>query len=158
MQTTVATFRDHWKHLHELTFSFIEAVPDELWMRSPHPRITPFAKQLRHVVCVQGVYQDGLATGRVDFGRKHAQYRGPLERAALVDALRARDVELGKLLEGIAEEPAPRTIELFDMRPDVARYLATMTQHEALHHGQWSLYAAFGGFETPLLWRLGWGL
>jgi uncharacterized damage-inducible protein DinB len=159
MQTTLDTFRDHWKHLHDLTFSFVDAVPDELWMRSPHPRITPFAKQLRHVVCVQGVYQDGLATRRVDFGRKHAQYTGPLERAALVEALRTKDAELGQLLERIAQEPAgARIIEFFDMRPDVGRYLATMTQHEALHHGQWSLYAALGGFETPPLWRLGWGL
>jgi hypothetical protein len=111
------------------------------------------------VVCVQGVYQEGLATRRVDFGRKHAHYRGPLERAALVEALRAGDAELGQLLQQVAAEPpGARSIEFFDMRPDVPRYLATMTQHESLHHGQWSLYAALGGFETPPLWRLAWGL
>lgn len=27
-----------------------------------------------------------------------------------------------------------------------------------IHHGQWSLYAAFGGFETPPSWKLNWGL
>lgn len=69
MQSTFATFRDHWNHLRELTFSFVETVPDALWLESPHPRLMPFAKQLRHVVCVQGVYQEGLATRRVDFAR-----------------------------------------------------------------------------------------
>ena len=159
MQSTLATFRDHWQHLRDLTYAFAEAVPDALWLESPHPRVTPFAKQLRHVVCVQGVYQEGLAMRRVDFGRKHEHYRGPLERQALVAALRARDAELDVLLAKLSSEPWERiVIEFFDMRPDVARYLATWTQHEALHHGQWSLYAALGGFETPPLWRFGWGL
>ena len=34
----------------------------------------------------------------------------------------------------------------------------TMVQHEALHHGEWSVYASLAGFETPLSWRLEWGL
>ena len=31
-------------------------------------------------------------------------------------------------------------------------------QHEAIHHGQWSIYAALAGFDTPLSWRTSWGL
>jgi hypothetical protein len=31
-------------------------------------------------------------------------------------------------------------------------------QHEAIHHGQWSVYASLAGFETPLSWRNEWGL
>jgi hypothetical protein len=31
-------------------------------------------------------------------------------------------------------------------------------QHEAIHHGQWSIYASLAGFETPLSWRASWGL
>lgn len=31
-------------------------------------------------------------------------------------------------------------------------------QHEAIHHGQWSLYAALAGFDTPHSWRSSWGL
>ena len=25
--------------------------------------------------------------------------------------------------------------------------------HEAIHHGQWSVYASLGGFDTPPSWR-----
>jgi len=28
----------------------------------------------------------------------------------------------------------------------------------AIHHGQWSIYAALAGFDTPLSWRTSWGL
>jgi len=31
-------------------------------------------------------------------------------------------------------------------------------QHEAIHHGQWSLYASLAGFDTPPSWRASWGL
>jgi hypothetical protein len=27
-------------------------------------------------------------------------------------------------------------------------------QHEAIHHGQWSVYASLAGFDTPLSWRM----
>ena len=31
-------------------------------------------------------------------------------------------------------------------------------QHEAIHHGQWSMYASLAGFDTPLSWRTSWGM
>jgi cytochrome c peroxidase len=31
-------------------------------------------------------------------------------------------------------------------------------QHEAIHHGQWSIYASLAGFDTPLSWCASWGL
>jgi hypothetical protein len=31
-------------------------------------------------------------------------------------------------------------------------------QHEAIHHGQWSIYASLAGFDTPVSWRASWGL
>jgi hypothetical protein len=31
-------------------------------------------------------------------------------------------------------------------------------QHEANHHGQWSIYASLAGFGTPLGLRTSWGL
>jgi hypothetical protein len=52
-----------------------------------------FSKQLRHVVCVRGVYNAALATGKVDWTRKHDHYVGPLTRAAL-DGLRCVPVRI----------------------------------------------------------------
>jgi len=31
-------------------------------------------------------------------------------------------------------------------------------QHEAIHHGHWSVYASLAGFERPLSWRTSRGL
>jgi hypothetical protein len=31
-------------------------------------------------------------------------------------------------------------------------------QHEAIHHGQWIIYASLAGFDTPLSWRTSWGI
>jgi hypothetical protein len=31
-------------------------------------------------------------------------------------------------------------------------------QHQAIHHGQGSIYASLAGFDTPLSWRASWGL
>jgi hypothetical protein len=66
--------------LHRLTADFVRAVPENKWDFTPDPpaksgrapaphRIgdgfAPFCKQLRHVVCVRGVYNAALATRKV---------------------------------------------------------------------------------------------
>ena len=88
--------------LHRLTADFVCAVPENKWDFTPDPpaksgrapaphRIgdgfAPFCKQLRHVVCVRGVYNAALATRKVDWTRKHEHYVGPLTREALLAAL-----------------------------------------------------------------------
>src|SRR5712671_1040091 len=88
--------------LHRLTADFVRAVPENKWDFTPDPpaksgrapapnRIgdgfAPFCKQLRHVVCVRGVYNAALATRKVDWRRKHEHYVGPLTREALLAAL-----------------------------------------------------------------------
>jgi hypothetical protein len=78
--------------LHGLTADFVRAVPADKRDFTPDPphqsgrtpaplRIghgfAPFCKQLRHVVCVRGVYNAALATRNVDWTRKHEHYGGP---------------------------------------------------------------------------------
>jgi hypothetical protein len=63
------------------------------------------------------------------------------------------------LLRGLEGEAGERfAIDFFGNRFDLPRYLAVMVQHESIHHGEWGLYAALGGFGTPALWKLQWGL
>ena len=47
--------------------------------------------------------------------------------------------------------PSTRVISL-------EQFTYIILQHEAIHLGEWSVYAALAGFETPLMWRLQWGL
>jgi uncharacterized damage-inducible protein DinB len=156
MRTEIVTFETGWAFIRGLTFEFIEAVSDDRWEFTPHERYAPFCKQVRHMVCVQGVYIAGLRDRATDFGRKHSHYTGPLDRASLVAALREKDEDLGSALREIPDE-GDYTIEFYGTRT-LASYLSTIPQHEGIHHGQWSFYATLGGFETPPGWKLNWGL
>ena len=156
--------------LHRLTADFARAVPEDKWDFTPDPpgrsgraaaphRIgngfAPFCKQLRHVVCVRGVYNDALVRHKVNWARKHDHYDGPLTRDALLRALDEKQLSLVQILETVdVDTPidwdgTPFTFGLF---------ACEFVQHEAIHHGQWSVYASLAGFDTPLSWRRSWGL
>lgn len=163
-------FARYSRVLYQLTADFVHAIPEAHWAFTPDPpgqsgrapapyRIghgfAPFCKQLRHVVCVRGVYNAALETGKVDWNRKHDHYRGPLTRPALLAALAEKQERLLTILETVDAatlidwDGTPFTFDLFTWE---------FVQHEAIHHGQWSVYAALAGFETPLSWRSSWGL
>lgn len=154
--------------LHGLTVDFVRAVPDDKWDFTPAPpgesrrpaalyRIghgfAPFSKQLRHVVCVRGVYNAALATRKVDWKRKHDHYSGPLTRDALLAALDEKQRQLLATLKTVDIDAAidwdgtPFTFALFTWE---------FVQHEAIHHGQWSIYASLAGFDPPFSWRASW--
>jgi hypothetical protein len=156
--------------LHRLTADFARAVPEDKWDFTPDPPGTsgrapaphrigdgfaPFCKQLRHVVCVRGVYNAALATQKVDWTRKHQHHVGPLTREALLAALDESQRQLLATLETV-DIDAP--IDWDGASFTFALFTWEFVQHEALHHGQWSIYASLGGFDTPLSWRTSWGL
>jgi hypothetical protein len=115
----------------------------------------PFCKQLRHVVCVRGVYNAALATKKVDWTRKHDHYAGPLTREALLAGLDDKQQQLLTILESVSiDSPID-----WDGTPfPFAVFTWEFVQHEAIHHGQWSMYASLARFDTPLSWRTSWGL
>jgi len=152
-------FREAWHDVRKLTYEFVETAPAERWAWSPHASFAPLCKQVRHLVCVQGVYQQGFREGHADFARKHDHYRGSLERVELLAALRAKDAELEAILADLGERGAEGfEIDFFGRQRSFARYGAIVVQHEAIHHGEWGLYAALGGYSTPVGWKLNWGL
>lgn len=163
-------FIRHCNVLHRLTADFVREVPDDKWDFTPDPpgnssrapaphRIgygfAPFCKQLRHVVCVRGVYNAALATKKVDWTRKHQHYAGPLTRDALLTAL---DDMQRKLLTTLETVDTAVTIDWDGTPFTFALFTWEFVQHEAIHHGQWSVYAALAGFDTPISWRTSWGL
>ena len=163
-------FARYSKVLHALTVDFVRAVPDDKWDFTPDPpdrldrapaphRIgdgfAPFCKQLRHIVCVRGVYNDALVTRNVDWTRKHDHYNGPLTREGLLAAL---DGKQRRLLEVLETVDVDATIDWGGTPFTFALFTWEFVQHEAIHHGQWSVYASLAGFDTPLSWRRSWGL
>jgi hypothetical protein len=113
---SIDDFVRYSKVLHGLTADFVRAVPEDKWDFTPDPpaksgrapaphRIgdgfAPFCRQVRHVVCVRGVYNAALATRKVDWARKHEHYVGPLTREALLDALDHKQRHLLATLETV---------------------------------------------------------
>jgi|SRR5215472_6026662 len=156
--------------LHRLTVDFVRAVPEEKWGFTPDPSGTsgrppapqrigdgfaPFCKQVRHLVCVRGVYNAALATGSVDWTRKHEHYSGPLTRQALLAAIDDKQRELLALLKAVDIDTS---IDWNGTPFSFALFTWEFVQHEAIHHGQWSVYASLAGFDTPISWRASWGL
>lgn len=156
--------------LHGLTVDFVRAVPDDKWDFTPDPAgksgrapalhrigqgFAPFCKQLRHVVCVRGVYNAALAKRKVDWKRKHDHYAGPLTRTALLAALDDQQRRLLTILETVDIDA---TIDWDGTPFTFALFTWEFVQHEAIHHGQWSIYASLAGFDTPISWRASWGL
>ena len=158
MSSTIENFKRSWAHTRGLTHDFIAAVPDEHWQFSPHPRFATFAKQVRHLVCMSGVYGDGLRDRHCDFGRKHEHYKGPLDHDSLVAALREKDQQLDEVLAAITPEAEESYLIDFYGQNPLGAYLNVFIHHEAMHHGQWAFYAALASFETPESWKLNWGL
>lgn len=152
------SFKRRWEHMQAMTSSFVDAVPDAHWDATPHPGFAPFSKQLRHMVCVRGVYNEALHTRRVSFGSKHTFYGGGLTRPELKHALEQKHTELLALLAKVPSDLERPQIDFFGKQVSYVDYLYSYVQHEAIHHGQWSLYAALAGYETPTLWRVQWGL
>jgi hypothetical protein len=167
---SIDDFVRYTKVLHGLTADFVRAIPEDKWNFSPDPpgesgraaaphRIgqgfAPFCKQVRHVVCVRGVYNAALATRKVDWTRKHDHYVGPLTRAGLLSAL---DGQQRQLLATLKTIDIDALIDWGGTPFSFAMFTWEFVQHEAIHHGQWSVYASLAGFDTPLSWRASWGL
>src|SRR5215218_1654916 len=151
---SIGDFARYTKALHGLTVDFVRGVPDKKWDFTPDPpekagrapaphRIgngfAPFCKQLRHVVCVRGVYNAALAAGKVDWARKHDHYVGRLTREDLLAAL---DEKYRQLLATLETIDGAATIDWDGTPFTFAMFTWEFVQHEAIHHGQWSVYAS----------------
>jgi hypothetical protein len=96
-----------------------------------------------------------MITKVADFSRSHEYYSGPMTRAALRQALiesREHFVDVLGALDTTIPIDFSGTPFHFD------NFACEVIQHESIHHGQWSVYAALGGFETPRSWQQGWKL
>jgi uncharacterized damage-inducible protein DinB len=151
-------FKRHWEFVHMMTRDFVSSVPDAHWEFSPHARFAPFCKQLRHVICVRGLYNETIENGHADWSRKHQQYSGDLTRASLVQALQDKNEAMLATLDRLEKEGGHRLVEFIGRQMHLGEFAQVIVHHEALHQGQWSLYASLAGFDTPHSWRLNWGL
>lgn len=91
----------------------------------------------------------------MDWSRAAEHYDGPLTREALLKALDEQQARLLSTLGSLADD---LVIEWEGTPFTFATFTWEYVQHEAIHHGQWSIYAALAGFETPTSWQQSWRL
>ncbi|MQA01093.1 MAG: hypothetical protein GEU80_17550 [Dehalococcoidia bacterium] len=104
---------------------------------------------------VRGVYNEALIQKRVDWTRSQEHYDGPLTHAALLAALQQQQERLLGILDAVDTEVS---LDWSGTDFSFAMFTWEFVQHEAIHHGQWSLYAQLAGFETPESWQQSWKL
>lgn len=121
----------------------------------PHPRFGAFSKQLRHVVCVSGVYNDAMLTKRADFSKKNEHYGGGHSRDELLAALEDKQRDFDRIVNAV---DTAASIDFSGHAFTFGTFTREVIQHEAIHHGQWSVYAALAGFQTPRSWQQSWKL
>ena len=105
------------------------------------------------VVRGRGVYNAAMLTKKVEWSRGGEHYSGPLTREALLAAL--EDMQR-QFLASLDSVDAAVPIHYGDTPFTFDNVLYEMVQHESIHHGQWSVYAAVAGFDTPKSWQTGW--
>jgi hypothetical protein len=152
---SVENFKNHLHWVHRMTVDFVEAVPDDKWDYTPGGGLGPFCRQLRHVVCVRGVYNAALTTKKADFSTIRDHYGGSLARGDLLPAL--NDIQQ-RFLAALETVDTNVTIDFGGTAFPFDNFAGEVIQHESIHHGQWSAYAYLGGFPTPRSWRAGWRL
>jgi hypothetical protein len=131
-------------------------IKNDRWDFTPDAgRFGSYSRQLRHVVRGRGVYNAAMRTKQADWSASGEHYGGPLTREALLTSLEEKQVEFLAMLQTV-DVDVP--IYYGDAAFTFDNFLCEMIQHESIHHGQWSVYAALGNFETPRSWQTGWKL
>lgn len=154
----ISEFEKTWFYNRQITADFLDAIPEDKWHFTHHPKYGPLSKQFRHLACVYGVYIEGFKNQAVDFSKKHSHYSGPLEKAAIKADLAEKDAELKEVLKGFtAEQTESFKLNFFGVNMSFSEYTHVLIQHECMHIGIWSNAAIFGGFDLPKSWKSDWG-
>lgn len=157
-QNLIIEFEKTWFYTRGITTDFLDAIPEDKWHYSHHPKYAPLSKQFRHMTCVYGVYIDGFINQAVDFKKKHSHYSGPLDRISIKNDLTKKDNELKKVLSDLPQDQVKKfKLNFFGVNMSFSEYTHVLIQHECLHIGTWGNMAALGGFEVPKSWKSDWG-
>lgn len=155
--TVASDFRGTWQFVRALTIEFIQTAPADAWLARPHDRYGTLGQQFRHVVQVTDLYRSGLEARQLVPEAKMGTYSGSLERADLLEGIARADRDFDEALSlFVASEHD--LIQLGGQPMSLGGFLDVCVEHEAMHHGLWSVYAAHAGFVTPRSWREIWDL
>ena len=102
LEELINEFQSSWSFARQLTFDFIEAVPDDKWSFSPHTNYSPLCKQFRHMIWVTGLYREALEKRNMsECESKKNHYKGDLTRDSLMKGLRHEGQIFDNLLDSL---------------------------------------------------------
>jgi uncharacterized damage-inducible protein DinB len=151
-------FVERWRFVRAMTVDFIREASDECLDFRPGPQFATVREQAAHLSQVQGIYQLALRGEEADWARKPEFAPAAQTAGAIIDALADRDRELDGLLASLAPKAEDHRVAWYGSDLSVTAFGSVFIQHESIHHGQWAVHAALGGYPTPAIWQLNWGL
>lgn len=154
----IEQFEKTWFYNRSITMDFFEAIPEDKWHYTHHPKYAALSKQFRHMLSVYGVYIEGFYNQAVDFGKKHSHFEGTLDRDSLRAGFIRKDEEMKAAMAHLKEKGIGSfKLDFFGVLMSFTEYSHVLVQHECMHIGIWSTVAATAGFELPQSWKSDWG-
>jgi uncharacterized damage-inducible protein DinB len=156
----IEEFERSWAFARQLTYDFVQAVPDAQWDYTPQAKYSPLSKQFRHMIWVTGLYRDALESKEMKpTSSKKTHYSGGLGREEILAGLKKQDQLLQQSLDSLkAAGLEGYSVKAFGAEMGFTEFTHIILHHESNHHGLWSMYASLGGFATPKSWADSWGL
>ncbi len=152
-------FEKSWTYICTMRNDFINCVPTDMWNYSHHSNFAPLVKQFVHVIKVYGCYIDAFEKRNLDMSKKKDMFDGIESKENILQHLHLLDSKLKSILTQFRHSGVSDfNVNVFGMTMGFTEYTHVLIHHDTSHFGIWANYAAFGGFNTPKLWKNDWKL
>ena len=142
-------FLRDWNHTRTNTFKFIESIPNNKIVFSPHKDWGSIGRQLRHMADVQDCYIKAIGTRKITFRNKRRDYSMETSKEKLIKYMKELDKKLKEKIQHMPEKDLLKKVDWKEAgNPPVIVMLTYMKEHEIYHQGILQVYASLAGFPT----------
>ena len=138
---------EEWKQVRGKTYEFLETVPGERIIWSPHKDLGTFGMQMRHLGVSQRSYIAGMVSGKIDFSNKSYDKEIEKDKQKSLKFLKNLDEEMIEVLKSVK---GTKIIDFHDgvygvKKVNIETVLDWLLQHECYHQGVFTCYGRLAG-------------
>jgi len=148
MNQQIKNFIEDWKQVRGKTYEFLEQLPEDKMIYSPHKLLGTFGMQIRHIAKSQEVYIKGIKEEKIDFQDKSFDPEIETNKTKAIQFLKNLDKELFELLE--STDDVDKEIIFIDgvhgeSKESLIDVLHFLKEHEFYHQGIFTCYGRLAG-------------